>query len=347
MTPGTAPMPTIAQGLPPAVHDRRDPVARAEPVRPREALADQHLAGSPGAGSRPSRMWSRSRRGSPPGGRETQPGDRGLGEPGHLDDRLGEDPGLHVARRRGGRRRFAPAPPARAARRRRRAGSGRRRSRRLLRPLQGPPGGDRGHEGGRRAGHEQPDGEGLPADPGQVAAELAVERRHQEISAGERRCSFASRGRDQPVGHAHHPVGHLGDDGVVGDDRGRGAQFAVDALEGLEHRACRWRRRARRWARRRAARPGAWRWRGRWPPAAARRRRAAKGSGPCGRREPHAAPGPPPARWGAGDLGDQRDVLPGGQAGDEVVELEDEADVLAAVAGERPRRPAVARSWSR
>ena len=33
-----------------------------------------------------------------------------------------------------------------------------------------------------------------------------------------------------------------------------------------------------------------------------------------------------------GDLGDQGDVLAGGQAGDQVVELEDEADVLAAVA---------------
>ncbi len=34
------------------------------------------------------------------------------------------------------------------------------------------------------------------------------------------------------------------------------------------------------------------------------------------------------------DLADQRDVLPGGQAGDEVVELEDEADELAPVARE-------------
>src|SRR5262245_24216432 len=36
----------------------------------------------------------------------------------------------------------------------------------------------------------------------------------------------------------------------------------------------------------------------------------------------------------AADLRDQGDVLAGRQAGDEVVELEDEADVLAAVAGQ-------------
>ena len=49
---------------------------------------------------------------------------------------------------------------------------------------------------------------------------------------------------------------------------------------------------------------------------------------------------PPRARIGAArDLGDQRDVLARGQARDQVVELEDEADVLAPVAGQlRPRR---------
>ena len=36
-----------------------------------------------------------------------------------------------------------------------------------------------------------------------------------------------------------------------------------------------------------------------------------------------------------GDLGDQGDVFDGGEAGDQVVELEDEADVLAAVGGQR------------
>ena len=36
-----------------------------------------------------------------------------------------------------------------------------------------------------------------------------------------------------------------------------------------------------------------------------------------------------------GDVGDQRHVLPGRQAGNQIVELKHEADVLAAVAGER------------
>src|SRR5690348_17276426 len=36
-----------------------------------------------------------------------------------------------------------------------------------------------------------------------------------------------------------------------------------------------------------------------------------------------------------GDLGDQLDVLQHGQARDEVVELEDETDVFAAIAGQR------------
>ena len=44
---------------------------------------------------------------------------------------------------------------------------------------------------------------------------------------------------------------------------------------------------------------------------------------------------PPRAASGRGDLGDQGDVLARGQAGDQVVELEHEADVLAAVAGQR------------
>ena len=68
-------------------------------------------------------------------------------------------------------------------------------------------------------------------------------------------------------------------------------------------------------------------WSSRWP----RPTSASASSGVIGSRD---------------DLGDQRDVLPGGQAGDQVVELEDEADVLAAVPRERALVRAV-RSWPR
>src|SRR5688572_21155209 len=42
-------------------------------------------------------------------------------------------------------------------------------------------------------------------------------------------------GGDPAVGDRYHPVGHVGDDGVVGDDGGSGAEFAVGPLDDFQH----------------------------------------------------------------------------------------------------------------
>jgi hypothetical protein len=42
-------------------------------------------------------------------------------------------------------------------------------------------------------------------------------------------------GLNAAIGQMNHPVGHVGHDGVVGDDDGERAEFAVNALDGLEH----------------------------------------------------------------------------------------------------------------
>ena len=120
------------------------------------------------------------------------------------------------------------------------------------------------------------------------------------------------------------------------DDRGDAALAGV-----ADHRASPPRRsssRARPTARRRggggARRPR----RGRSPPAGARRRRADRGSARLGRRARAARarrcpPGCALRRRDAVELEGQRDVLGGGEAGEEVEVLEDVADASAAGAG--------------
>src|SRR5690242_10826670 len=52
--------------------------------------------------------------------------------------------------------------------------------------------------------------------------------------AGARALGDAPLGLDAAVGQRHHPIGDLGDGRVVGDDGGRRAELAVDALDDVE-----------------------------------------------------------------------------------------------------------------
>jgi len=136
-----------------------------------------------------------------------------------------------------------------------------------------------------------------------------------------------------PAPHVDDAIGHGGDASVVGDDGGGGAEFLVDLLEGFEHEF-----------------------------ASAE----VEGSGGFVAEEDFGAFGDRPgnsdpllfaagelggkvvkaiaqtnnvqrffgAEGAAGDFGDEGDVFASGEAGDEVVELEDEADGLAAKLGE-------------
>ena len=124
--------------------------------------------------------------------------------------------------------------------------------------------------------------------------------------------------------------------------------FALTRADRLEHEAAGLDSRALRSARRRAAPPAAWRSRG-------RSRRAAARHPKLRRKVIQAVARDRPARSASsggigllGDLGDERDVLARGEAGDQVVELKHEADVLAAVARERRlRRPLTGRGRAR
>ena len=170
----------------------------------------------------------------------------------------------------------------------------------LLRDRQRIVGHARHHEGGDAA-EQRPARSRPPCRAGATGRAAACGR--VRSSPGQlprcpcaRRCARCPTMR--PSAHADHAVGHPGDHDVVRDhDRGR-AEAAVDAGNGLEHDACRSRSRARRWARRRAARPGAWRSRGRWPPAAARRPTVAPENDRCARPGPRAR-APPRASSGA------------------------------------------------
>ena len=135
---------------------------------------------------------------------------------------------------------------------------------------------------------------------------------------------------DSSVTEEDDPVGPRREMGVVGDhDRGDAALAGVE-----DHRASRprrWSSRAHPTARRRggacARRPRP----GRWPPAGAHRPRADRGSGRLGRpaRAARARRVPPGCALRAGiavELEGQRDVLRGGEPGQEVEILEDVAD---------------------
>jgi hypothetical protein len=136
---------------------------------------------------------------------------------------------------------------------------------------------------------------------------------------------------DRAVAHDEHAVGHVGDDHVVRDQDGGGAGFPVDAFDRLEHEhAGRAVERAGRLVAQEQVRPLGDR---------ARNRDALLLTARQLRREvvqALAEPYQPQRLLGrhriGGELGDQRRVLERGEARDEVVELEYEADVLAPVA---------------
>ena len=137
---------------------------------------------------------------------------------------------------------------------------------------------------------------------------------------------------DLAVGNRNHAVGHVGDHGVVRDDGRRRAQFAVDPRNRLQHQN----------ARVHVERPGR---------LVAQQHGRVLGDGPGDRHALllaagklrrkvvlAARPDSPAPSASVGfigferDVGHQRHVFAGRQAGNQIVELKHEADVLAAIA---------------
>ena len=90
---------------------------------------------------------------------------------------------------------------------------------------------------GQAAGHHQRHRDGLAFHPVQVAQQLAIEvAEHYQfrVLAGAR-VLIHPQMMHVAIGQMDHPVGHVGHDGVVGDDDGERAQLAVHALDGLQH----------------------------------------------------------------------------------------------------------------
>ncbi len=96
-----------------------------------------------------------------------------------------------------------------------------------------------------------------------------------------------------PVLHVDHLVCHGGYGAVVGDDHHRHALLAAGVLEQLQDRLAGDIVQCPRWARRTAAAWDFWPGPGRWPPAAAHRRRAGPGSCSAAPPAPHGAARPP------------------------------------------------------
>ena len=155
-----------------------------------------------------------------------------------------------------------------------------------------------------------------------------------------RTCSGLPAGRvadDPPVDEHQDPVGDRGGGGVVGDhDHGlaelvdRRPQQRRGPPRSSASRGCRSARR-RRPPPARSSAPG------RSRPAAAGRRRARRGGGRAGRRGRRRRPARSNRRLvgiAAGELQRQQDVLPRVEDRQQVEELEDEADVVAAQLGE-------------
>ena len=153
-------------------------------------------------------------------------------------------------------------------------------------------------------------------------------RAHQhQLVGGGRRFAVAALVRDAAVGHGDHAVGHVGDGGVVGDDDADGAELAVDALDRLQHHDAGGDvERAGGLVAEQHVRPlgdGAGDGHALLLAAGELRREVVHAVAEADQRQRLLG-----RHRVVGDLGDQGDVLARGEAGDQVVELEDEADVM-------------------
>ena len=138
---------------------------------------------------------------------------------------------------------------------------------------------------------------------------------------------------DLAVGEMDDAIGHAGHDGVVRDDDGERAEFAVRALDGFEHDDAGLHvERASRFVAEqdfRAFGDGAGD-----GDALLLTAGELRGKMVQTRREPHHVQRLFGRHRVAGDLRDERDVLARREAGDEIVELENEPDAVSAVARE-------------
>ncbi len=180
------------------------------------------------------------------------------------------------------------------------------------------------------------DGERLALDAPEVAEQLAVQGGHGSPAQGACRNLrlVASLGRDAAIRQVDHAVSDVRDGAVVSDYRSRGTEFAIDAFDGLEDNDA---GRNVQCARGLVAEQDV----GALCDRARDRHALLLAAGHLGGKVIHAIPQADDSERLAGghrisgDLGNQRDVLLGGQAGDEVVELEHEPHMPAAVAGAR------------
>jgi hypothetical protein len=140
---------------------------------------------------------------------------------------------------------------------------------------------------------------------------------------------------DAAIAEVDHPVGHRGDRGIVGDDRRGSAELAVDPLQHLEHHHARLGVQRARWlvTEQYLGALGN-RARNRDPLLLTARELRRKVI------EPLAKPDEGERLLGGhrvgGDLGHDGDILASRQAGNEVIELKDEAHEVAAELREFP-----------
>ena len=154
----------------------------------------------------------------------------------------------------------------------------------------------------------------------------------QSPSQGAHRRTLGIRagGMDATVGEREDAIGHVGEDGGVGDDDGQRAEFAVDVFNGLEHGDAGVDVEGPRGfvaeEHRRTLGDGAGDGDALLFAAGHLRREVVEAAA-----EPDEVEGLFGGHGGAGDLGDQGDVFAGGKARNQVVELKDKADGVAAV----------------
>src|SRR6516162_3269191 len=138
--------------------------------------------------------------------------------------------------------------------------------------------------------------------------------------------------RNLAIGKEQHAIGHILNGGIVGDDERRGAELLVDLEQGLDHADAGLRIQGPgRLVAQQNIRPLRNRARDCYPLLLPTRK--------LGGEMVHTLLEPDQRQCLVGphrivrDLGDQSYVLVGRQAGDEIVELEHKADVIAAIAG--------------
>ncbi len=138
---------------------------------------------------------------------------------------------------------------------------------------------------------------------------------------------------DAAIGNRDDAIGHFGNDGVMGDDSSRGAEFCVDRGNGIEHQNASMDIES-------AGRFIAKKHGGIFGDGTSDGHTLLLATGKLSRkvvlpgREFHQCQGIARVHGVGGDICDERHVLARGEAGNEVVELEHETDMIASIAGE-------------